>query len=299
MSDPARGMRLPGFTERRVATAPGVEILVGVAGSGPPVLLLHGYPQTHLMWRHVAPLLARSRTVVVTDLRGYGGSTAPPDEPQHAQMSFRAMARDQLLVMEALGHERFAVVGHDRGGRTAHRLALDHPAHVERLAVLDILPTLAMYEATDAAFAMSYWHWFLLPQPDLPELLLGPDPAGWLGHQLAAQRASGAIDDEVFAAYVDAMRDPASLHATVEDYRAAATIDLEHDRADRDAGRRVACPLLALWGAANPVWQGADLLPVWRAYADDVRGAALPCGHYLPEELPEETLRRLVDFLDG
>lgn len=270
----------------------GVTISGAMAGEGPPLLLLHGYPQTHLIWRKVAPALARDFTVVLTDLRGYGDSGRPDD----GDYSKRAMAADQVAVMRGLGFERFFVAGHDRGGRVAHRMALDHPGAVARLAVLDIAPTLHMYRATDQAFATAYYHWFFLIQPfDLPERLIGADPEYFLRWTLAAWcKTEGAIEEEAVSEYLRCFRDPAAIRATCEDYRAAAGIDLAHDEAD--LGRRLDQPLLVLWGAEATPGRLWDMLAVWRERAVRVDGHALPCGHFLPEEAPAETLAALQTF---
>jgi haloacetate dehalogenase len=289
-----------GFRQERASGA-GAQLRFVVGGSGPPVVLLHGFPQTHVMWRHLAPVLALSHTVVAPDLRGYGASEVPPSAADHGTFSFRAMADDVVALMAGLGFERFAVVGHDRGARVAHRLALDHPERVERAAMLDILPTLAMYEGTDQAFGTRYWHWFFLIQPaPFPERILSASVDFFMQAALGPLVASGAISAEAYTAYLDAARDPEVVRGWCEDYRAAATIDLEHDRADRAAGRRIACPLFVLWGAGNEVWKGfEDALVVWRRHADDVRGRALDCGHHLPEEAPDETAELLAGFLSG
>jgi haloacetate dehalogenase len=278
----------------------GVTVDYVAGGSGPPVVLLHGFPQTRAMWREVAPVLAATHTVVLPDLRGYGASSVPPSEADHAQASFRAMAADVAALMRGLGHERFAAVGHDRGARVTHRLALDHPDGLERAAVLDILPTLTMYEHTDQAFATAYWHWFFLIQPaPLPETLLAGALEPFLRTQLRGLVESGAVSPEAFAAYLAAARAPDIVRGWCEDYRAAASIDLQHDRADRAAGRRIACPLLVLWGARNRVWeQFGDVLAIWRDHAaDEVTGEPLDCGHFLPEEAPARTLELLQGFL--
>ncbi|MGP9820260.1 alpha/beta fold hydrolase [Salinarimonas sp. NSM] len=290
---------LPGFATHRIETEPGVVINVRSAGSGPPVLLLHGHPQTSATWYRVAPALAERFTVVASDLRGYGDSAKPPSAPDHAPYAKRTMARDQLAVMHALGHARFAVVGHDRGGRVAHRMALDHPDAVSRLAVLDIAPTLTMYDRTDRAFATRYFWWFFLIQPHpLPERMIGADPEFYLRHHLAGQsRTPGVPEERLVAAYLRCYDDPAGIHAICEDYRAAATIDLDHDRADDAAGRHVAAPLLALWGAKGTVGALYDVLATWRERAGDVRGGALPCGHLLQEEAPEALVAALLPFL--
>lgn len=284
-----------GFEKRRVATSE-TEIALRVGGAGPPLLLLHGYPQTHVMWHRIAPALAERFTVVCADLRGYGDSGKPKGGSDHAAYSKRAMARDQVEVMAALGFERFSLCGHDRGARVAHRLALDHPERVERIAVLDIAPTLRMYADTDRAFATAYYHWFFLIQPaPLPERLIGGDPAFWLRSCLGKWgRDEGAFAPEALAEYERCFADPAAIHATCEDYRAAAGIDLEHDRAD--LGTRLPMPLLVLWGEKGLVGRTWDAPAVWRERAAAVQGAALPCGHFLPEEAPDETLAALRAF---
>jgi haloacetate dehalogenase len=266
-------------------------------GSGPPLLLLHGHPQTHAMWHLVAPRLAEEHTVVAPDLRGYGESSKPPTRPDHEPYSKRAMARDAVALMRALGFDRFAVAGHDRGGRVAHRMALDHAGVVERLAVLDIAPTATMYARTDKEFATRYFWWFFLIQPyDLPERLIAADPEYFLRKHIEGQtKTAGAVDEAIFQEYLRCYCDPATRHAICEDYRAAATIDLEHDAAD--AERKVRMPLLALWGAKGVVGQLYDVLATWREKAVDVRGRALDCGHALQEEAPEEVLRELLAFL--
>ena len=292
----------PGFESRRVDGA-GATIACIVGGSGPPILLLHGYPQTHAMWHRVAPELARTRTVVAADLRGYGDSSKPPSDDTHAAYAKRAMAADMVAVMRALGHARFDVVGHDRGGRVAHRLAADHPEAVRRIAVLDIAPTYAMYTKTDLRFAKAYYHWFFLIQPNgLPERLIGHDPDGYLMTKIGGWGSAGTsfFDRRAVDEYLRCYRDPATIHATCEDYRASASIDLVHDVADREAGRRLRMPLLVLWGERNRVTNGIyDTLAEWREVADDVRGGPIPSGHYLPEEAPEATLAALRPFLDG
>ena len=285
-----------GFEIRRIETS-GAEINLRLGGAGPPLLLLHGYPQTHVMWHQIAPALAERFTVVAADLRGYGDSSKPESDAQHAPYSKRAMAQDQAEVMSALGFERFAVVGHDRGARVTHRLALDHAERVTRAAVLDICPTLDMYERTDMAFAAAYYHWFFLIQPfDLPERLIGADPDYYMDRKIGAWGSEPRLfNPEALAAYKAAFRDPTTIHASCADYRAAASIDLEHDRAD--LGRKLACPLLVLWGAEGVVARTYDVLALWRMRAEDVRGEALPCGHFLAEEQPEQTLKALLDFL--
>ncbi|MFN8482023.1 MAG: alpha/beta hydrolase [Anaerolineae bacterium] len=285
-----------GFERRQVATS-GASIALVIGGAGPPLLLLHGYPQTHVIWHKIAPALAEDFTVVAPDLRGYGDSSKPAGGDNHVNYAKRTMALDQVETMAALGFGTFAVVGHDRGGRVGHRLALDHPQRVTRLAVLDIAPTHFMYSTTDKEFATAYYHWFFLIQPfDFPERLIGADPAYYLTTQMRRGVSDpAAFTPEAMAEYVRFFRDPATIHATCEDYRAAATIDLAHDEADM--GRKVTCPLLALWGAGGLVGRKYDVLVAWRERAEAVSGAALDCGHYLPEEKPAETLAALRRFL--
>jgi haloacetate dehalogenase len=284
------------FKSTRIAV-PGVEIAVRTAGAGPPLLLLHGYPQTSAMWSRIAPALARRYTVVAPDLRGYGASGKPPGSASHIEYAKRTMAADQVAVMETLGFEEFAVVGHDRGGRVGHRMALDHPDRVQRLAVLDIVPTHEVFRTTDEMLARVYWHWFFLSQPyDLPERLIGADPEYLLRFALRAWSSDGTVFDEAAVAeYAAAFRDPATVHATCEDYRAAASIDLEHDEADLD--RRVTCPVLVLWGARGFVGRRYDVLECWGRRAQHVSGTAVDSGHFLPEEAPAETLAALEEFL--
>ena len=287
---------LPGFETREIETGD-VRIHAAVGGSGPPLLLLHGHPQTHLTWHKIAPRLAERFTVVAADLRGYGDSSKPAGGEGHVNYSKRAMAADQVAVMRSLGHERFALVGHDRGGRVAHRLALDHPDVVDRIAVLDIAPTATMYARTDQAFATRYFWWFFLIQPyDLPERLIAADPEYCLRTHLDGQsKTPGATSEALIQEYLRCYRDPATRHAICEDYRAAASIDLVHDAADADA--RIAAPLLALWGAKGTVGALYDVLETWRDKAVDVQGHAIACGHTLQEEAPEETLSALLSFL--
>ncbi|MEW6255318.1 MAG: alpha/beta hydrolase [Pseudomonadota bacterium] len=276
-----------------------VTIRAAVAGEGPPLLLLHGHPQTHVTWRKIAPELARDHTVVAADLRGYGDSSKPEGGADHIAYSKREMAKDQVAVMERLGFSRFALVGHDRGARVAHRLALDHPDAVSRLCVMDIAPTATMYARTDKAFASRYFWWFFLIQPSpLPERMIGADPDYFLRHHLAGQtKTPGATEPEAFAEYLRCYLDPATRHAICEDYRAAAGIDLIHDA--EDAHERIKAPLLALWGARGVVGELYDVRETWREKAQDVSGQALDCGHLLQEERPLDTLRALQDFLRG
>ena len=264
------------------------------AGSGPPLLLLHGNPQTHVMWHEVAPRLAEDFAVVATDLRGYGDSSKPDTTPDHSPYSKRAMASDQISVMRELGFERFFVCGHDRGGRVAYRMALDHPDHVLALAVLDIVPTWEAFSRADMAFGLGYWHWFFLAQPyDFPERVIGADPDLFF-----LRGRPNVFAPEAYQEYLRCFRHPGTIHAICEDYRAAATLDFAHDEADRLAGRDITCPVLALWGRQGNLEQWYDVLDVWRGWASNVRGRALECGHYLPEEAPEETYLELRAFFD-
>ncbi len=290
---------LAGFRLLDAEVMPGLAIRAAVGGGGPPLLLLHGHPQTHVTWRKVTSALARRFTVVAADLRGYGDSSKPEGGENHTAYSKREMARDQVALMRALGLPRFAVVGHDRGGRVAHRMALDHAEAVERLAVIDIAPTATMYARTDRTFATRYFWWFFLIQPEpLPERLIAADPEFFLRRHIEGQsRTPGATEAAAFAEYLRCYRDPATRHAICEDYRAAAGIDLEHDEAD--AGVKVRAPLLALWGARGTVGQLYDVLETWREKALNVRGRALDCGHTLQEERPEETAAELLAFLGG
>jgi haloacetate dehalogenase len=272
------------------------ELRVRHGGSGLPLLLLHGHPQTHVMWHRVAPRLAQNFTVVAADLRGYGESSKPPTTPNHEPYSKRAMARDAVALMAELGFERFAVAGHDRGARCAYRLALDHPGRVERLAVLDVVPTGETWRRADRRFMLAWWHWAFLAQPEpLPERLIGADPDAYY-----FRGSNDVFDPEALAEYRRAVRDPATIHAMCEDYRAGATFDYELDEADRAAGRRIACPVLVLWalrGDLEAVF--GDPLAIWREWAEDVRGRGLECGHYLAEEAPEETYAELRAFFAG
>lgn len=274
----------------------GVRIACEAGGQGPPLLLLHGYPQTRECWREVAGELAERFTVVLADLRGYGDSDKPAGGDDHAAYSKRAMARDMVGAMSRLGFPRFSVAGHDRGGRVAHRMCLDHPDVVERAAVLDIVPTRTLFARTDQAFATAYYHWFFLIQPDgLPETLIGHDPEWFLRETVRRWSGRGRqVPEDALTEYVRCFSHPDAIRASCEDYRAAAGIDLEHDAADGD--RRVACPLLVLWGEQGAMHRLHDVLRTWREVADDVRGRHLPCGHFLPEECPAETARELADF---
>ena len=286
----------PGFERKRIRTS-GATINLEMGGDGPPVLLLHGYPQTHAMWHKVAPQLAREYTVICADLRGYGDSSKPRGVPGHANYSKRAMARDMAEVMAELGYLGFHVVGHDRGGRVAHRLARDYPKRVRSLTVLDISPTLKMYQSTNRAFAKAYYHWFfLIQEAPLPEKLLqGHVPWYILSRLGRGPSRLNHFDKRAVGEYVRAFEDPRTIHATCEDYRAAATIDLVHDR--KDLRKKIKMPLLALWGRQGVIEALFDCLADWREVATDVRGRTLQCGHFIPEEKPKELLAELRRFL--
>jgi haloacetate dehalogenase len=284
----------PGFEQRRVETSGG-EINLVTGGGGPPLLLLHGYPQTHLMWRKLAPRFAAAFTVVAPDLRGYGDSSKPPAGPDHVNYAKRALAQDQVELMTALGFERFIVAGHDRGARVAHRLARDHPERVERLALLDIVPTLYRFETIDQKAATASYHWFFLIQPGgLPERLIGAEPEFFLRTML---RPSVVFESEIFAEYLRCFKNPETIRATCDEYRAGASIDLVHDRAER--GQKLTMPLLVLWGKRSSQGSGYDVLSVWREHADNVSGLGVDSGHFLPEEAPDDTYQALRDFFAG
>ncbi len=286
---------------RAVRDVDGIAINHVVGGSGPPVLLLHGYPQNLAMWARVAPLLAAKFTLVCADLRGYGDSAKPHCAPDRSNYAFRAMAADQAGLMRALGFSRFHVVGHDRGGRTVHRLALDHPDAVLSLTVMDIAPTYKMFMEADRHLAQVYWHWFFLSQPEpFPERLIGADPDFFYENSMAGWGAArlGDFDPEMLAEYRRCWRDPSMIHGSCSDYRAAATIDLEHDAAD--IGRKVACPALALWGTGGTMVRRFDLAAAWRERCADLRDArGIPGGHFFIDQSPSETAQALVGFLDA
>ncbi|CAR52848.1 MULTISPECIES: alpha/beta fold hydrolase [Burkholderia] len=281
------------------ATVDGIKIHALMAGAGPALLLLHGHPQTHAIWHKVAPTLARQFTIVVADLRGYGDSGKPPGEPDHANYAKRRMALDQVRLMQALGLPTFAVIGHDRGGRVAARMALDHPDVVSRLVTLDVAPTLAMYQQTSFEFARAYWHWFFLVRPSpFPETLIRADPDLYLKQTMGARSAGlKPFAPEAYAAYLRCLSDPATAHGICEDYRASVGIDLEHDQADLAAGKQIQCPFLALWGRDGVIERCFDPLAEWRRWNPGVKGMALPCGHYIPEEAPEVLLDHVLAFL--
>jgi haloacetate dehalogenase len=288
-----------GFESRRFDHR-GVTLHARIGGSGPPLLLLHGHPQTHVMWHRVAEDLCARFGVVAMDLRGYGDSSRAPSDATHVAYSKRVMAEDALALMRHLGHARFAVCAHDRGARVAHRLALDHAESVERLMLLDIAPTLAMYEGTTEAFARAYWHWFTLIQPaPLPERMIEGDPVFYLRSVMGRRHAGiGAFEPQALAEYERCIALPGTAHAICEDYRASASIDLVHDRADRDAARRLEMPLRVLWGAHGTVGACFDVLGLWRACASRSSGRALDCGHYIAEEAPAELQREMRAFFD-
>lgn len=273
-----------------------VEIATRVRGEGPPLLLLHGYPQTQRVWNHVAASLADAFTVVTTDLRGYGRSSKPPAQPDHRTYSKRALADDQVAVMDALGFERFAVAGHDRGGRVVQRMCLDHPARVTSAAVIDIIPGTDMYTRMDSRLASAYFHWpFLSQQADLPERLLASEPDRWMDRILGRDSGRCSMSLEAIEEYKAAFRDPATIHATCEDYRAGASIDLADDAEDLEAGNRIDVPLLVLWGAAG-LMSSLDALACWQQLATDVTGFSLPGGHFLIDDSPAEVTSALRDF---
>ncbi|TIS54207.1 alpha/beta hydrolase [Mesorhizobium sp.] len=280
-------------------------IFARVGGTGPPLLLLHGFPQTHVMWRDIAAALAPRFTVIAADLRGYGQSGCPASSADHAPYAKRAMARDMVLVMKRLGFEQFMAAGHDRGGRVAYRLALDHPDKVSKVAILDVIPTAAAWDRADARLALGFWPWSLLAQPEpLPERLIGVAPDAVVDDAIAQWGSSAGIFSEaVRAAYIDALRDPAHVHAICEEYRAAATIDREHNALDQATGRRIKCPLLALWsgqgGLENWYADEGGPLSIWRKWADRVEGNAVEGGHFFPEEHPRQTAAALSQFFAG
>jgi haloacetate dehalogenase len=291
-------MIFPGFTLEHVAVSDG-KIRLRHGGSGPPLLLLHGNPQTHAMWHAVAPELAKRFTVICPDLRGYGGSMKPAATPDHVPYAKREMAKDLVEVMQHFGHARFFVGSHDRGARVAHRLALDHPERVEKLAVLDIIPTIEHFERTDMAFALGYYHWFWFAQPHpFPEVIINAAPEPWFrAHTSREPKGADFFHPEALADYLAAVRTPEMIRGMCEDYRAATTIDLEHDRASRSAGQKVRCPLLSLWGSKGKLGQWYDPHAVWRQYCSaDVSGGPVSSGHYLAEEAPQAVLDAFLGF---
>ncbi|WHT21492.1 alpha/beta hydrolase [Crossiella sp. CA-258035] len=286
-----------GFELERLQVG-GVSLRVRHGGSGPPLLLLHGHPRTHATWYRVAPLLAERFTVVCPDLRGYGESDKPPSTPDHEPYSKRAQALDQLGLMRLLGHDRFAVAGHDRGGYVATRLALDHPEAVSALAALDAVPIGAALARCDARFAAAWWHWFFLAQPELPERVINADPDAWYGGRYGPAHRREQLG-EAWPDYQRAIHDPATVHAMCEDYRAGLGIDRAHDEADRAAGRQITAPTLVLWAEQDDLLTlyDGDVLGVWREWARDVRGHGIDCGHHMSEEAPAELADALTRFL--
>jgi haloacetate dehalogenase len=286
-----------GFARKRIATS-SAEIALVQGGSGSPLLLLHGYPQTHAIWHKVAPALAARFTLIIPDLRGYGASSKPATDTDHLAYSKRAMALDMIEVMAALGFDRFDIAGHDRGARVTYRLALDHPERVRRAAVLDIIPTIEQFERLNRTSARAAYHWYFLAQPaPFPETLIGKDPDFFLTHTLESWCGTpGAFTPKALANYREAFRDPAVIHATCEDYRAGIGCDCDFDEADRSAVRKIAAPLLALWGAQGRPHRGQAVLEVWRKWADNVTGEAIECGHFIPEERPDELAGLLLRF---
>ncbi len=292
-------MFFEGFSLETVE-ANGQKIRLRRGGSGPPLLLLHGNPQTHAMWHKVAPVLARRFAVICPDIRGYGFSSSPPPTPDSRHYAKREMAKDLVALMKHFGFPRFGVVSHDRGARVAHRLAIDHPDAVERLCVMDIVPTIEHFERTEMAFALGYYHWFFLAQPyDKPERMILRDVEDWFdSHTTREPKDKGFFHPEARADYVAALREPGTVASICEDYRAATGIDLVHDRGSRSAGQRIHCPLLVLWGAKGKIGQWYQPIELWRRYADGpVTGGPVASGHYLAEEAPDETIARLDAFL--
>ncbi len=286
------------FESVKVETS-GAAINLVHGGEGKPLLLLHGYPETHVMWRLTAPALAEHFHVVCMDLRGYGDSSKPASGPDHSTYSKRAMAGDCVEVMKSLGYKSFFAAGHDRGGRVTHRMALDYPDRVEAACVMDIAPTHTMFTRADKAFATGYYHWFFLIQPDgLPEKMIGCDPEYYLREKLKRWSAPGArFDETAVREYVRCFSDPAAIHASCEDYRAAATIDLVHDEEDFD--KKIECPLLVLWGGKGFINRTYDVIETWKEKAVNVRGGTLDCGHFLPEEKPDDVSAELIKFFSS
>jgi haloacetate dehalogenase len=296
------GEYFKGFKREQIKTS-GTTINTVYGGKGSPVLLLHGIPETHLLWRKIAPALGEDHFLVITDLRGYGDSGKPPGGDDHYAYSKRAMAQDQVDVMKHLGFDKFAVVGHDRGGRAAHRMALDHPEVLTKLVILDIVPTYTLYQNITKEFATIFYHWFLMVQPaPFPETLVGNSAEYfllstllWLGGRPLGEPVPDYIGGDVFQEYLRCFKDPACIHAICEDYRAAASIDLKHDGADLD--KKIECPLLVLWSEKGPFHRMYDVLQTWRDRSRSANGRALPTGHFLPEQMPEELTRELKAFL--
>ena len=291
-------MFFEGFTRTEIKTS-GARIVTVHGGKGPPLLLMHGNPFNHLSWHKIAPRLAEHFTVVATDLRGYGDSEKPPGGADHSGYSFRAMAKDQVEVMAALGHSRYYAAGHDRGARVLHRMCLDHPDKVDRAAIIDIIPQHHLYNNVTRNWATFSWHWFFNIQPyDLPEKMMGFDPDWFIKKKLAkTERGLSFFDPAALEDYMRCFRNPQTIHAICEDYRAGASIDLEHDDADFKAGRKIGCPVLLLWGATGGVGRNSNSMEIWPRYAADIRGGkAMPSGHYVQDEAPDETYQELHAF---
>ena len=290
----------PGFDARKFSVDSeegSIEISYLIGGSGPPLLLLHGFPQTKAIWSQVAPELAKHFTVIAADLRGYGASSKPHGEVDHSTYSKRSMAADQHALMKSLGFNQFFLLGHDRGGRVSHRLAMDFPESVLRLMVLDISPTLTMYDKTSMEFAKGYWHWFFLIQPEpVPETMIGVNPEYWLKNHMGRHAGTGIFSSDRWAEYLAGASDPKSMHAMCEDYRAAASIDLIHDRADRASGKKLKMPLRVLWGEHGLVNQCFKPIEDWKEVSNEVAGTAVPSGHYIPEETPELLIAEAKEF---
>ena len=290
----------PGFEEKlfTVTSDDGpIDIACQVGGSGPALLLLHGFPQTKAIWHQVAPALVKHYTVVAADLRGYGASSKPHGKSDHSTYSKHSMAADQVALMRALGHEQFFLLGHDRGGRVSHRMAMDYPVSIKKLMVLDISPTLCMYENTTMEFAKGYWHWFFLIQPEpVPETMIGANPEYWLRNHMGRHAGTGIFSPDRWAEYLAGASHSEGIHAMCEDYRAAATIDLVHDRADRDLGKKLQMPLRVLWGEHGLVNKCFKPIEDWKRVANEVSGMAVPCGHYIPEELPDIVIEEAKAF---
>ena len=286
----------PGFKQISIKTS-GATINGVMGGSGPPLLLLHGYPQSHLEWHKIAPMLTKNYTVVATDLRGYGDSSIPEDGINHFGYSKRATAQDQVEVMEQLGFKSFNVAAHDRGARVGHRMALDHPTKVQKLVVMDIVPTHKLYASTNKEFASAYWHWFFLIQDaPLPETLLSNNASFFFKERVFYGKIPKYIPEEIYKEYLRHFKNPANMHAMCEDYRAGATIDLEHD--EQDMNVKITCPVLALWGANGVMGTQFNVIETWRERALNVSGKSLPCGHWLPEQFPEQVYEELNKFLN-
>ena len=288
---------LKNFISKKIKTTDAL-INTKIGGTGPPILLMHGYPQTHLMWHKIAPQLSKKFTVIVTDLRGYGDSSKPKTDNSHIVYSKKRMALDQVEVMKALGFEKFYAVGHDRGARVLHRMMIDNQNSVKKAVFMDIVPTLTMYNTADKNFAYNYYHWFFLTQPyDFPERLIGSDPEYYLRKKIKAWgKNKDFIPKEVFNEYLRCFSNKETIHASCEDYRASFTIDLEHDK--NDYGNKIKNPIYVMWGEYGFVGNNYKVIDVWKEYATNVKGKGLPCGHYIPEESPGETLKFLLEFLN-